>query len=169
MLFIVRYCKEATGGLDDAQSRLLAEHLHKLEERRTSLGAQKIFAHLETELMDNLQEHAETEAIRVFAQRRQSGTTPNIDNVGHDLCIGAGDHGSSSASRTLGRLLVTSGDGGGATPDSMDRPGRVLDIVLDHGNRGWCRLSSKSLSGRRYASATAITGWSSGCSSTELA
>lgn len=41
VLFIVRYCKEATGGLDDAQSRLLAEHLHKLEERRTSLGAQK--------------------------------------------------------------------------------------------------------------------------------
>jgi len=28
----------------------------------------KIFAHLETELMGNLQEHAETEAIRVFAQ-----------------------------------------------------------------------------------------------------
>ncbi|MCC8996157.1 MAG: hypothetical protein LM517_03685 [Nitrosomonas sp.] len=56
--------------------------------------------------------------------------------MGHDLCIGAGDLGGSSASRTLGRLLVTSGDGGGATPDSMDRPGRVLDIVLDHGGCG---------------------------------
>ena len=125
--------------MNDTQLRLLAERLHgfaRAGEVTYIAWCTKIFAHLETELMDNLQEHAETEAISVFAQRRQSGTTPNIDNVGHDLCIGAGDHGSSSASRTLGRLLVTSGDGGGATPDSMDHPGRVLDIILDYGDRG---------------------------------
>lgn len=40
--FIARYRKEATGGLDDAQLRLLAEHLHslrELEKRRAAIIA----------------------------------------------------------------------------------------------------------------------------------